>query len=799
MKNKMKLLLIFFSIITLSVISNAQPNELFLKEKKYYSDIFDKTDIAKLDAAIEYNKQGEKYRKKSDENFAKAKKFFEMQDLPIAQSKIKKYERKELKYLKKASKYKLKALEYSFESNEMIKGVYSDNLAKIKLKDNKTLFDSLDRFQSIYIDSFILAKSQTTNNDIDKALNWGDAYYFENQALLYMEYKFAVSKNDKKIISQLNKKIEPVKKNEDDTTKTGKKEPKWVMSKDKYIYLTKNEKIDEILSYSQSEEELLLKYFQLGKNGFLNLYKGEELNEKIEDYDKKIDKAQDDFMKKRELIAEKREVTNEQIIYKIDGIQQYINANKNFYNCRKNHYYDFAPDDSTTNDFILAEMYFQKAEIYYYDCDRFIELATKKGAEEKFYSYIFANDQLKTALEYQENGLNIQFGVDTNIVTPIHKPDTAVVNKIIGKNKDKKENKDKDKDKENKDKDKDKDKDKNKDKNKDKDKVKQPVVAKNTITGLWSYSYANPNPQRTTTASGTIYRVQVGATKYLLPVNELREYEPIYYETMNGTDVKRFMVGNYADISYAEQVLGKLKAKGYTDAYIVTYKNGKRAGAAYTGSQNYVGTNNNQGNNNSNNIQYVNATNISSTKYLVYVIRLGTFATKKTSADLKNLSKIYYKNLNDGRIQYFVGPYYSYADATNTLPSIKQKGFNDAFVESYNNGVEMNISSAKELEAKIKGNQTVEANSDVVFRIQLGAYSDYLSNDEIESKFGNIKSTFGIFTHTSNGLVVYSTGTATSYSDAKQLRQNIASKGYSDCYIISFKNGKKVPLSSVIK
>ncbi|MBN2776716.1 MAG: hypothetical protein JXR36_03695 [Bacteroidales bacterium] len=803
MKKILRVLLIFFSTSMLIYNASAQPQELFLKNKGYYKTIFTGGDIQKLNSAYEIHESSRKYFEKSDKYYSEADKYLRMQQLPVAQSKINKFKKKEDKYRNKAAKNKLKALNYTFQANQTIKGVYTSNLQFIKQSTHKELYKILNKKQDAYLDSFVIAKSMNASNDVDRAIYWGDAYYFENQALLFMEYKFAVANNDTEIIKQLNEKF--LNTQVVDTTNNQKPEDiKYDPANDRFLFSTKNDKIDEILSYSQSEENNLIQFFTLGKNGFIAMNKAKSLDSKLADYDKKIDK-EDDFMAKRTLISEKRNVAQEQTIYKIDAIKKYINANRNFYSCRKNHYYDYAPRDTTTSDYLKIKHYEELAEKFYKDSDRFFKLANEKAADEKYLTYEFANDQMLTALKYQENGLNIQFGVDTNLVFVLHEvqkvegENTNVANNNGNKNNNNTNNNNQNNN--NTSNNNNTAKNNNNTNNNNTAKNNNNTTVVNQISGLWSYSYAYPNPQRASTSSGTIYRVQVGASKYLLPVNELRNYEPIYYETMTGTDVKRFLVGDYSDKQQAGIILEEIKNQGYKDAYIVTYENGKRTGAKYYGNpivSNNNSNNNNTNTNNNNNTNtnvggtYVNSIEITSTKYLIYVIQIGTFATKKTSSQLKNMSQIYSNNLSDGRIQYYVGPYYHYDDAAAKLPSVKQKGFDDAFVVAYNDGKKTNIQTAKQIE------QNVKSTNQVTFKVQLGAYSDYLTDKLVAEKFGKIKSSYAISTHVNNGLVVYSAGSTSSYTDAKVIRQNIINLGFTDCFIIAIKDGKQVPLSSVI-
>jgi len=84
------------------------------------------------------------------------------------------------------------------------------------------------------------------------------------------------------------------------------------------------------------------------------------------------------------------------------------------------------------------------------------------------------------------------------------------------------------------------------------------------------------------------------------------------------------------------------------------------------------------------------------------------------------------------------------------------------------------------------------ANSgDLVFRVQLGAYSRKLSNKIFE---GLPK----MFSYTSNedDLTRYFSGVYTSYTEAAKHRVNMVEEGFEDAFIVSLIGGEKVPLSS---
>ncbi len=753
---KLTLLIILFSL-TLGLF--AQPNKRFLRTKAYFSSIFSVDDISLLNSAEVSKIKANKYFDKSDKYYKIADGYMKKSELPIASAK--RYKRKAHKYELKGAKYSIKANKIVLDADKITNKVYVSNLNLLKTsKENSAIIKSLKAITKKYTDSSLTAKAKiSTASEIDKANLMNDVAYFEDKAFLFMEYQFAVFRGDKKLTAILSKKyIKP------DTT--SKKKIKYDISKDKYLFHSKNEKIDEIISYSSSEEEMFKQYYLLGQKGFALMQKAKIYDDTIKKLNLLIQKTSD-FMKKRTLIQQKKQIENNQLFQKISSINNYYDANEKYYQLRQNHIKDYLPNDTTTKLYNKIIHYTKLSEDFYKDSKRYKKISVQKGNQDKYTALLAANDQLISSLYFQENAFNLMFRKDTNTVVIKHKLPSNINKNKTSKNK---QNKNKNKSK-------------NKTKNKNKThKIKKPAV--NRITGIFVYSYEKPKPKPAYTQRGTIYRVQVGTSRYLLPVNELREYDKIYYETMSGTNVKKFLVGDYRDLDNARNTLNNLKAKGYTNAYIVKYVGGKRTKAIYASTY--------RQNRNADNPKF-NAINISSTKYLNYFVQIGTFSTAKSKKDLKTTKRLYYKQLSDGRIQYFEGPYFHYSDVSYKLKKVKQNGFSDAFIVAFNNGRKMALTKARKIE------QNVNKKNQVIFRIQVGAFSKRLSQEEIDKKFGKLRDIYFLHTYKYKNLTVYSFGEAKTFSEAKKLRQTADNLGFTDSFIIAVKSGKLIPISSVIK
>ncbi|MEM6720090.1 MAG: N-acetylmuramoyl-L-alanine amidase [Bacteroidota bacterium] len=81
----------------------------------------------------------------------------------------------------------------------------------------------------------------------------------------------------------------------------------------------------------------------------------------------------------------------------------------------------------------------------------------------------------------------------------------------------------------------------------------------------------------------------------------------------------------------------------------------------------------------------------------------------------------------------------------------------------------------------------------VTFKVQLSA-----SSKKISTKPYNFKGLDQISREKSGGIFRYFYGKTADYEEIKRLKEKAKKKGYKDCYVVAFKNGKKVPLGEVL-
>lgn len=771
---KIKLLkhIVFIAFIFAAISLNAQPQDFFLKSKNYLH-IFNNNDVSILnssfDAKSTNNNKWIKYQKFTND----ANNFKNLASRYASNPRRKaRFEKKQQKYLRKAAKYQIKALDSYIDANNIIKSKYQAKISSLSSPETE-LLDTLNDIRMFYVDSIRMNKLDNSSDMIIRANKRQAQYNYENKVILYMEYQLAILAGDSSIITPLKEKYFPQTQTVVTNIVVTDTVPRWDYRNDEFFFYPINEEMDFKILYSSDNFTNLDRYFNLGNTAFLDLNSTNSVYDSVSVYQTKLSQTSD-YRKRAAISTKVSEFQQQALALEIEALKKYYSSNELFFQIRKERILDNPLPDTANTSYKKMIDYINKAEQFYYDADSSKRKSITLAGIDKRNSIDRGNQQMVTALEYLENAFCLKYNFDTNNVMIRNKLLTNTFVAIVNPP----------------------DTTSNSNNNSTTNATTNNTRTNNTskpqrISGLFEYSYSSRTPVLSSTPNGTIYRVQVGTSIDLLPVNELREYDKIYYEQFTNTSIKKFLVGDYTNYDDAQTTLNKLKNSGYITAVIVKYVEGKRQGATY--SSTYGTTNTSTG----------SFKNVSQLKVLTYLIQLGTYSTPKTSADLANYQNVYVRRLANGNYEYFQGPYFRYNNAEVALPNVIQKGFSDAKIVAFNTGKQTTVETALRIEGitqnntQTSNNQQTTTNNDVVFRIQVGAFSDYLSNDKLNQHFSNLNNAYAFHTHQKNGLIVYSLGNAKTYQEAQTIKQDIVSKGFADCYIIAFKGDVLVPLSDV--
>lgn len=118
----------------------------------------------------------------------------------------------------------------------------------------------------------------------------------------------------------------------------------------------------------------------------------------------------------------------------------------------------------------------------------------------------------------------------------------------------------------------------------------------------------------------------------------------------------------------------------------------------------------------------------------------------------------------------------------------------DKITEATSKSPSSNASSTKQVSIENKEiRPQITENDAVVFKVQLVA-----SSKELELTSQNFKGLDNITKEPYNGLFRYLYGSTSNYTKAQDLQKIAKSRGYASAYIVAYKNGNRVPLSTVI-
>jgi hypothetical protein len=367
-----------------------------------------------------------------------------------------------------------------------------------------------------------------------------------------------------------------------------------------------------------------------------------------------------------------------------------------------------------------------------------------------------------------------------------------------------------------------------------------------SILPVNAYNNTSPIPMNVPLPEGIVFKVQIGAFKAPVKNEAFKGLNPITGETLEGSQYVRYYVGLFYSEDAANIVRNQIKPIGYTDAFVVAYKDGKRislfdarrmlkdggdnenynllaqaevekvknrtvAAVNQNANINNQNNNNNQVNNTTaqNNVkQVVNSTNVSTTSGLFYTVQIGVYKNPVSSEDLKNLSPIYEEQAY-GFIRYTTGKYSDFKKADNEKNRIIQLGIPDAFVSAYYNGKRISVVEATKIEMQNPGanteqvevkypEQTVEVKqnnnlpadkSAINFKVQIGAFKEQVPVNKV-NQFLALASNHGLDQERDeNGSNVYSVGKFKTYDEAIKMRDVLINEGVKDAFVVAF-NGK---------
>ena len=178
------------------------------------------------------------------------------------------------------------------------------------------------------------------------------------------------------------------------------------------------------------------------------------------------------------------------------------------------------------------------------------------------------------------------------------------------------------------------------------------------------------------------------------------------------------------------------------------------------------------------------------------VVLLGKYKEGVPAAEMGKLLSVpdVKSNLQpDSTTAYTAGSFNKSADAEKRKQELIASGFPNAKVMLKNKDGSLSEATPDVL-AGFNGQGTKTTPSvnskDILYRVQLGAYSKKLSSSVFKNA-GQI-----IELKTEDGLYKYMSGSFASIQDALKYRDELVKKGYQGAFVVAYKDSKRIPLSS---
>tara|TARA_Y100001934_G_scaffold41832_1_gene50288 strand:- start:307 stop:1440 length:1134 start_codon:yes stop_codon:yes gene_type:complete len=189
-----------------------------------------------------------------------------------------------------------------------------------------------------------------------------------------------------------------------------------------------------------------------------------------------------------------------------------------------------------------------------------------------------------------------------------------------------------------------------------------------------------------------VYRIQIGAYRIVLNNDVFKGVENVI--SYKGNDgLTRYTTGSFSDYEKAVSYMYEMRARGFDDAFIVTYKDGQRIGLNYAikSQKNKPIVSKKKS---------IEATKKEKTliKSPLFIVQIGIF--KIVSAEdfqkMQKLGNIDKQEMGSGLFKYFAGTYDSFKKAEDRLKEVKNLGFKFALIKATLDGEEVTVEDAKQ-------------------------------------------------------------------------------------------------------
>ncbi|MDD3892661.1 MAG: SPOR domain-containing protein, partial [Bacteroidales bacterium] len=177
---------------------------------------------------------------------------------------------------------------------------------------------------------------------------------------------------------------------------------------------------------------------------------------------------------------------------------------------------------------------------------------------------------------------------------------------------------------------------------------------------------------------------------------------------------------------------------------------------------------------------------------VIYKIQLAAFSKPIDVSIFKGMFPLWAEPVNEGKIiKYYAGSFSLLAAAEKALPTVRSKGYKDAFIVAWHNGRSVQLKraqslegSAQQLASEIPVKIDIESDSKL-YIIQIGEYSGKLPDDITRTVRTLAPGKDIVRKLNPKGSYTYSVGSYSDASEAGRIKDNIVASGIKDAFLIA--------------
>ena len=289
-----------------------------------------------------------------------------------------------------------------------------------------------------------------------------------------------------------------------------------------------------------------------------------------------------------------------------------------------------------------------------------------------------------------------------------------------------------------------------------------------------------------------IYKVQIASFNEVIPariLNKLLSIDDLESFVMDDNSVV-YAVGNYERVNDAQIRQDEMDPKWYDETEILVDNNGAISKYIYPSEE--ITDFDYDKKVSSTDSGSVNSEPFDSTTFRV---QIGAFRKPLSNQIFKGIDNLISFTNKNGLIIYMVGSFNKYEEAIDYQSQMQARGFDDAFIITYDNGerIKLNIAISKNKSKKKKEVNKSKIDSknealNISFTVQV-LVAKATVDTNLLSKFSQLGNVEKIAK--GSDMYEYYAGTYSNYSDAQIQLSKVKKIGFSDAFIFSVENGER--------